>query len=153
MNMDNIASLLQVTVNNLETQFMQSQDTSAAPAHRSFSAYSLGYIFGFTCGGFDYFRIENNYQQMGMLTRVYNRLFEQAGPNLFKNSLILQDNPDFKKGSLCGWEEMKRFLFRQETPIGLTRFLKYGEMSRTFQAQDIDKLEPAHSVSEAAMAH
>lgn len=131
MNVNSMTELTRFVVRNLDTQFMISLSQNPELSHRPQSPYALGYIYGFTCGGFSAFHAWRYEDQLDALIGVYEHVFEMSGCERLQQSIDLQGDADFRQGRGCGWEEMKRLLHRKETAIGLVRFLIDGEVTQT----------------------
>jgi len=89
--------------------------------------YALGYLFGFSCGAFTHFKIKTYRDKIFLLSQIYSGIFGKYGRLLLQESLDLQNNRKFQEGANSGWEEISRYLHREETPFGLTRFLQDGQ--------------------------
>jgi len=131
-----MTALTQFVIRNLDTQFLISLSQSAGASHHSQSPYALGYIYGFTCGGFDTFRTVRQEDRLDSLIGVYEHVFEMEGAEYLRQSLDLKSNTEFRKGNDCGWEEMKRLLHRKESAIGLLRFLINGEITQPMHSAE-----------------
>ncbi|MGP0630239.1 hypothetical protein ACTRW9_11050 [Nitrospina sp. 32_T5] len=127
--MKTMNGLSQFVTRNLNMQFLIALSQSQEQTTRSHSPYALGYIFGFTSGGFDAFQVHNQSDRFQVLIDVYEHVFEMEGADYLNQSLHLNWNDAFKKGNQCGWEEMKRLLVREESAIGLVRYLIHGEIT------------------------
>ncbi len=119
--------IVNLVVDQIRSQIIIGTESNLDSIDNPLNEYALGYIFGFSCGSFENSEIRNYLEKMSILTQVYSKLFGTYGEHFLKESLSLQGNPDFQKGGNCGWEEMKRILFREERAMGLARFLKEGK--------------------------
>lgn len=127
--MEKMNALSQFVTRNLNMQLLIALSQSSEHTTRSQSPYALGYIFGFTSGGFGVFQVTSQADQFQVLIDVYEHVFEMEGADYLNQSLHLKWNDAFSKGNQCGWEEMKRLLVREESAIGLVRYLIHGEVT------------------------
>ena len=127
------------TVKNLEDQIVQAILEMGDEAHATFTLdpYSLGYLFGFCSGGFDFHRIERDLEKVRVLIEVYPKLFGEAGHEILQTTLNLNNDEDvqFKEGAASGREESLRWYHRQENPIGLLRYVLRGERTKSLNPQ------------------
>lgn len=129
----------QEIVDNLENQFIQAILKMGDEAHASFSLapYSLGYMFGFCSGGFEFHHINRDLEKVKILIQVYSQLFGEAGHEILQTTLNLnyEENNHFKEGTASGREEFLRWFHRQENPIGLLRYVLNGEKTTSLSSQ------------------
>ena len=130
---------IQETVKNLEDQIVQAILEMGDEAHATFSLepYSLGYLFGFCSGGFEFHHIDRDLEKVRILIEVYSQLFSAAGHEILQTSLNLNngENPHFNEGAASGREEFLRWFHREENPIGLLRYVLNGEKTKSLNPQ------------------
>ena len=130
---------IQETVKNLEDQIVQAILEMGDEAHVTFSLepYSLGYLFGFCSGGFEFHHIDRDLEKVRILIEVYSQLFGAAGHEILQTTLNLNndENPQFNEGAASGWEEFLRWFHREENPIGLLRYVLNGEKTKSLSPQ------------------
>jgi hypothetical protein len=130
---------VQETVKNLEDQLVQAILEMGDDAHASFSLspYSMGYLFGFCSGGFEFHHIDRDLEKVRILIQVYSQLFGDAGHDILQTTLNLnsEKNDLFKEGTASGREESLRWFHRKENPIGLLRYVLNGEKTKSLNPQ------------------
>ena len=131
------------TAQNLEDQIVQAILELGDEAHASFSLvpYSLGYIFGFCSGGFDFHHIHRDLEKVRILIQVYSKVFGVAGHEILQSTLNLNsdEHSQFKEGAASGREEFLRWFHRQENPIGLLRYVLNGEKTKSLNPQNFPR--------------
>jgi len=130
---------VQETVKNLEYQIVQAILEMGDEAHATFSLepYSLGYLFGFCSGGFEFHHIDRDLEKVRILIEVYSQLFGAAGHEILQTTLNLNndENSQFNEGAASGREEFLRWFHREENPIGLLRYVLNGEKTKSLNPQ------------------
>lgn len=130
---------VQEIMSNLESQIIQAILEMGDEAHASFSLdpYSLGYMFGFCSGGFEFHHMNRDLEKVRILIQVYSQLFGEAGREILQTTLNLNDeeHSQFKEGTASGREEFLRWFHRQENPIGLLRYVLNGERTQSLSSQ------------------
>ena len=130
---------VQETVKKLEDQIVQAILEMGDEAHASFSLapYSLGYLFGFCSGGFEFHHVDRDLEKVRILIQVYSQLFGEAGHEILQTTLSFNNDEDsqFKEGTASGREEFLRWFHRQENPIGLLRYVLNNEKTQSLSPQ------------------
>lgn len=134
---------VQEVAQNLEDQIVQSILEMGDEAHSSFSLvpYSLGYIFGFCSGGFDFHHVNRDLEKVRILIQVYSKVFGEAGHEILQTTLNLnnEEQAQFKEGAGSGREEFLRWFHRQENPIGLLRYVLNGEKTKSLNPPSLPR--------------
>ena len=128
---------VQEIVDNLESQIIQAILEMGDEAHESFSLapYSLGYLFGFCSGGFEFHHVDRDLEKIKILIQVYSQLFGKAGHEILQLTHNNEEHSQFKEGAASGREELLRWFHRQENPIGLLRYALNGEKTQSLNSQ------------------
>jgi len=128
---------VQEIVDNLESQIIQAILEMGDEAHESFSLapYSLGYLFGFCSGGFEFHHVDRDLEKIKILIQVYSQLFGKAGHEILQLTHNNEEHSQFKEGAASGREELLRWFHRQENPIGLLRYALNGEKTQSLNSK------------------
>jgi len=128
---------VQEIVDNLESQIIQAILEMGDKAHESFSLapYSLGYLFGFCSGGFEFHHVDRDLEKIKILIQVYSQLFGKAGHEILQLTHNNEEHSQFKEGAASGREELLRWFHRQENPIGLLRYALNGEKTQSLNSK------------------
>ena len=130
---------VQQTVDNLEDQIVQAILEMGDDAHASFSLapYSLGYLYGFCSGGFEFHHIRLELEKVKILIQVYSQLFGEAGHEILQTTLNFNSDEQshFREGAASGREEFLRWCHRRENPVGLLRYVLNGEKTGSLNAK------------------
>jgi len=129
---------IQEIVKNLEGQIIQAILEMGDEAHASFSLdpYSLGYLFGFCSGGFEFHHMNRDLEKVRILIQVYSQSFGEVSHDILQTTLNTNNekNDQFKEGAASGREEFLRWFHRQENPIGLLRYMLNGERTHSLSS-------------------
>jgi|ERR1039458_7021062 hypothetical protein len=92
---------------------------------------AAGYVFGFHesfLQRFDLLDPNNPHEGLSLIETSYQKLFGDffGGGALFNMTKSFQDDPDFHKGRINGYNELIRFMESKIPPLGLGRILILG---------------------------
>ncbi len=134
---------VQEIAQNLEDQIVQTILEMGDEAHTTFSLapYSMGYMFGFCSGGFEFNNVDKDLEKVSILIEVYSQVFGEASHEILQTTLNLNndEHSQFKEGAASGREEFLRWFHRRENPIGLLRYVLNGEKTNSLNPQGLPR--------------
>lgn len=113
---------VEFAVKHLDAQILSGADGEEFE-DRILDLYSMGYLFGFSCGAVAATGVRDFEKKLFLLRRIYAGLFVETGLPILDESLGLQGERAFQKGGHCGWLEAGEALNTKAPALGLVSFL------------------------------